>query len=63
LPHRIELTGIEVGRQTQFADRIADYVNPPAASPAAIPRSRSNIQSADRTHSNPVKHMMNEEAN
>ena len=43
--------------------RIADWVSPPAARPAAIPRSSPNIQAAARTHSNPTKHMTNEDAN
>ena len=42
--------------------RIADCVRPPAASPAAIPRSKPNIQAAAKTHSRPTKHMTNEDA-
>jgi hypothetical protein len=41
---------------------IADCVRPPAARPAAMPRSKSNAHAAANTQSNPTKHMTNEDA-
>jgi hypothetical protein len=42
---------------------IADCVSPPAASPAAMPRLRPNIQAAASTQSRPTKHITNADAN
>jgi hypothetical protein len=42
--------------------RIVDCVSPPAASPAAMPRSRPNIHAAAKTQSKPTKHITNDDA-